>query len=490
MQKSEEKKKQPRSKRTNFILCIISCIFLSIGFGALMILSNFNVYIVSYIHDSPSQDYVNLQYGNLMVPILLFAMTCFSPLSGPIEKKIGPKFTIILGQIIILIFLALFYIQQNIWFSYFICFGIGFGYSINSMIPIKNSCFYYPKYKGILSNIIISFGTIFSSIFNILGEKVVNPKGVPTTDGFYPVDVGKNYKILIIYIGIINLISALFGIIFFIEYNPNFEKNEIKNVEECETDDITNSNDGNNEIIENDENYKFEMKKILKNYRIWLISVLGSFTCFYSGFALNTFRTFISLTQTTEEDGKFIQYLGSILFICLCVSGPIFGFISDKLGFRISIVSLTFVGIIDSVGFIFFLENKIMYRILICVGSVIMNGTIAVIYPHVMEVFGIKYSLELTGIAGLFTGISDLGGAIVSFIFGILWEKAEEIIEPYRIVFIVGAGLNIVAFILQFLEPNEEFNFDNIDLEKKIDDNDCKDDQLIRQSNATSDSNY
>ena len=479
----EEKTKKPRSKKANFILCILSSVFLSLGAGSLMVLGNFNVYIVSYIHEAPSQNYVNLQYGNLMVPILTFAMTCFSPISGPIEKKCGPKFTIILGQIIIGIFLILFYFQQNIWFAYVICFGIGFGYSIMAMVPVKNACFYYPKYKGIIATSFMSFGTIFSSVFNLVGEKIiVNPKGKKIIDGFYPVEVSKNIKTLFIYIGIISTIGTLFGIICFIQYNQSFEEDE---------NNITSSNDHNIEFLKRDENYNLGIKKILKNYRIWLIAIFGCLSAFYCGFALNTFRTFISLTQTTEEDTQFIQYLGSIILICLCISGPIWGFLSDKLRFRITIITILFLGILDSVGLSIFLNHKIMYRILICACTIILSGIMSVLNPHIMEVFGIKYSLELTGIAGLFSGIANLCGAIISFVFGIIWSKAEEIIEPYRIVFIVGASFSIIAFILQWFEPSKKFEF-NIGevVEQKTDNKNNKEDEILRPSNVTIDSNY
>ena len=433
----------PKTKKKNFVLCILSSLCLSLGFGALLVLSNFNVYIVSYIHDSPTQYYINLQYGNLMVPIITFAMTCFGPISGPIEKKFGPKFTIIMsGEIIIEIFLILFYLQRNIWFAYFICFGIGFGYSITQMVPIKNACFYYPKYKGIIATSFMSFGTIFSSVFNAVGEKlIVNPEGTSTKKGFYPSNVSKNIKILFIYIGIINAIGTISGVLLFKEYNLDLEVNNV---------DKTN----NVEFPKKDANYIMDMKQVMKNYRIWLIAIFGSLAGFYCAFSLNTFRTFISLTQTSEEDGQFIQYLGSIILICLCISGPIWGFLSDFLGFRITMTLVTFLGIADSVGLSIFLMNKVMYRILICVCTVIMSGMLSVINPHIMEVFGIKYALELGGFAGLFMGVANLIGAIISFVYGIIWDDVNDIIEPYRIVFIVGSVCSIIAFSLQVVSSN------------------------------------
>ena len=444
-----------RSKKTNFIFCIISSAVLSIGFGSILVLGNFNVYIASYIHDQEGQKYVNLQYGNLMVPLLTFAMTCFTPISGPIEKKIGPKLTIILGEIIISVFLIFFYIQKNIWFTYFICFGVGFGYSIVNMIPVKNLCFYYPKYKGLISTSIPGIGIISSGIFNIVGEIIINPEGETAEGGFYSKEIGENHKKIFLYILFLSIICTIICIVFFVKYDPSFETIEVQNQNQNETD--------NNTKIIKDENYYYNLKKIFKNYRIWLIAAFGAFASFSVGFVLNTFRAFVSLTQTDKGDGEIIQYLGAFIILCLCVFAPLWGFLSDKFGFRIVIVIITFLGIIDSVGLSFFLDQKIMYRILICLGGIIMSGLIASIGPHVMGVFGIKYALELNGIVGIFSGIISLAGAITSFIFGVKWENPKDIIEPYRVVFIIGSILNILAFILQWFEPVLEFNFGELE---------------------------
>ena len=452
---------EKRTKKTNFIYCMISTTILSLGFGSILMLGNFNVYIVSYIHDQKGQEFVNLQYGNLMVPLLTFAMTCFTPISGPLEKKFGPKLTIILGEIIIAIFLILFYIQKNIWFSYFICFGIGLGYSIIQLIPVKNLCFYYPKHKGVISASIPGIGIISSAIFNIIGEKIINPDGKTTVNGFFSKEINDNSKILFLYILIVNIICTTISLIFFVQYNPKFESSE----------NINCLNEIDEKIIKDDDYYK-NLKKIIKNYRIWNIGIFGAFAGFSVGFVLTTSRTFLSLTQTGEDDGKIIQYLGAFIVLCLCVFAPIWAILSDKIGFRKAIVIVTFLGILDSTGLIFFLNEKIMYRILICIAGIILSGIIAVIGPHVMGVFGIKYSLELNGITGIFSGITSLGGAITSFVFGIIWDKAEDIIFPYKIVFIIGSVMSILAFILQWFEPEEEFDFGDM---KKIDEEKCED---------------
>lgn len=143
------------------------------------------------------------------------------------------------------------------------------------MIPIKNACFYYPKNKGIIVNGFMSFSMIFSGVLNMLGEIfIVNPSGDSTIDIFYLLDISKKITTLFLYFGIINSFGALFGVILFKEYNPSLEIETVENALD------------NEDSVKKVGNYLNDMIKIMKNYRI------------------NTFRTFVSLTQTSIEDGK------------------------------------------------------------------------------------------------------------------------------------------------------------------------------------------
>ena len=132
-----------KSKRLKFILSLFSAIFFILGQGVLMSSTSINVYILSYIHHKDK--WVDMQYGNLMMPIMTFFLSLFSPLSGPLENLFGPIITLIMGSIITEICLFLFYLQRNIWIFYSITLLSGLGVGISVNIPLKNACFYYPK---------------------------------------------------------------------------------------------------------------------------------------------------------------------------------------------------------------------------------------------------------------------------------------------------------------------------------------------------------
>ena len=105
--------------------------------------------------------------------------------------------------------------------------------------------------------------------------------------------------------------------------------------------------------------------------------------------------------------------------------------------------------------------------------------------------FGIKYSLELNGIVQFFLFLFYSGGMMISIIFRIIWTSRLEMIKPYRIAFIIGSGLNFLAFILQWFDSNKVFDFGNNKkiMEKRIHLN-SKVESLTSSSFSSSETNY
>ena len=124
-----------KKKKTKFILSVLSAIFFLLGQGVVIGASGLSVYILSYIHHKDK--WVDMQYGNLMMPFMTFCLSLFSPISGPLEKKCGPLISLFISYIIIEICLFLFYIQRNIWVFYSITLFAGFGAGISSQYQLK-----------------------------------------------------------------------------------------------------------------------------------------------------------------------------------------------------------------------------------------------------------------------------------------------------------------------------------------------------------------
>jgi MFS family permease len=162
-----------KSKRTKFILSFISSIVYLLGYSIIMESGNFSVYFISYIHYK--QEWVDMQFGNLMRPIIILFLSVFSPLSGIMENLVGPRLALLSSAIVIEIALIFFFIQRNLWIFYVLSLILGLGCGLSAQIVVKNCCLYYPKKKGFISACIMSLGALIGSSYTLLGEKIINP---------------------------------------------------------------------------------------------------------------------------------------------------------------------------------------------------------------------------------------------------------------------------------------------------------------------------
>ena len=77
--------------------------------------------------------------------------------------------------------------------------------------------------------------------------------------------------------------------------------------------------------------------------------------------------------------------------------------------------------------------------------------------PHIMKIYGMKYYIEIGGIITICLGIINIFKAFLSFLISLYYQTGKELQIPYRIIFIIGIGLNFLAYILASREKGEEF---------------------------------
>ena len=105
-----------KKKKIKFICFFFSGVFYIVGQGALLASGGLSVYVLSYIHHKDK--WVDMMYGNLMMPFMGLFTSLFSPLSGPLEKLCGPIISLLISSIVVEVCLYLYYIQRNIWIFY------------------------------------------------------------------------------------------------------------------------------------------------------------------------------------------------------------------------------------------------------------------------------------------------------------------------------------------------------------------------------------
>ena len=99
------------NQKRRFILTFIGTIIYFIGIMTPFGIGQYSVYITSYFHNFNPK--INIQLGNLMMPILFLSLSLSSPLGGFLDHKFGMHLTLIINSIILELLIFVFIIQKR-----------------------------------------------------------------------------------------------------------------------------------------------------------------------------------------------------------------------------------------------------------------------------------------------------------------------------------------------------------------------------------------
>ena len=475
-----------KSKRTKFILSFISSIVYLLGYSIIMESGNFSVYFISYIHYK--QEWVDMQFGNLMRPIIVLFLSVFSPLSGIMENLVGPRLALLSSAIVIEIALIFFFLQRNLWIFYILSLILGLGCGLSAQIVVKNCCLYYPKKKGFISACIMSLGALIGSSYTLLGEKIINPDREEVIDKkenpYYNEDISERSKYFFLFGMLIMPIATALSIFLFYKYDPNCEtENEAEDKVESKVDDIkgpllestkeeeikkieniapsSDEKEGEKVNIQNSFNkstLQQNTKKALKTFRFWRNILISGVMPFGVLFIFATSRAYSSLLGVS---GDIVGTLAGTMNIIGSTCNPIWAFCCDKFGFQPVTKIITIFIIVSNCYFFIFLDWDYFYVAGLYISCIFRGGVLACITPHVMQIYGLKYYLLLGGFLRLFNALFNFMIAMISTIISIWCHSSSALLLPYRIICVIGAILAIIGLVFVFQENDSKFRFDD-----------------------------
>ena len=139
-----------------------------------------------------------------------------------------------------------------------------------------------------------------------------------------------------------------------------------------------------------------------------------------------------------------------------------------------------FVGVAIVLG-IYYLP--ILFCVTVCVNALCVSGVRTILNPHVMKIFGIKYSMIVYGIIGLVSGSSNFMGSLFSFVVSSVIKNNKNF--AYGCIFIFASVLNVFSLLLTQFEKDDVFEFTQANFETTTEGNDVVVNP-IRFSNSTS----
>jgi MFS family permease len=194
-------------------------------------------------------------------------------------------------------------------------------------------------------------------------------------------------------------------------------------------------------------------KKALGSFRVWKLFTLVLCSYLALNLVLVCWRP-IGVNVNIETNK--LQLIGTLNFVMSMIGTPVFGFLSDKIPFRILFTAIS--AITSLVGFLFCYTFKVsaLFMLMVCGMNFVLGGYIAVLPTHYMKVFGMKYYVEVGGVVGFANVIM---GPICAFFAYFVENGVADKIFAYRIIFITGAAMNIVSLVLSLFESDEEFDY-------------------------------
>ena len=359
------------------------------------------------------------------------------------RKTFRNSHTIIISGLSISLGSFLLILSSSIYLDFIITILYGFGFGISMTAAVGNACRYYPNIRGLIT-------AICGGIGGNLGSALCN-----FMNSIYGENCDKYLKFHIIFMISGSLISIIFIIVYKEEQNQkaiNSNSNNVESDNENNNGDVDRENEltnSNEERNNENKNQEIPLSVILLHSRVYYILLLFFCCCFVQGFIMTVgFEFGVNIVNNINHSKMGIIF--TIMSLTGCIAGPIWGHIHDKLQFQKTLMLVNILSMINSSLIIFTKKHFVAYGFSIVINENLNTGTFAMIFPHISRVFGFKYAGDLYAVVVFSTGISTLIGSVILYI---IYTSLNSCI----IVFFIGAGLNIIGFVLCFFENDDIF---------------------------------
>jgi len=314
------------------VLCVIGGALCHLALGTLYCWANFMSYSPEKLrffdgkaHPGKTAD------AMLVIPLTMMAQALALPFGPTIVSKIGASRTLLLGSWIMAlsVYLASFAQSLSVFLAFY-SFVFGAGIGIAYTAPMLAGYKWLPQSKGLVSGGVLAGFGMGGFFFNLIGTKLVNPKGLNPVAGKFPGEVYAGFGPMLRKLAIIYAALTLVGSLLVTEPKPTTVATK------------QTSSPSSKAIKASAGPEGVEVKEALKSnqfYLLWLM-ILSSASAGLN--VASAYKQFAGVSPALAGDSfqALVGGLGALFNGC----GRLFwGGLSDKIGFKNSFVILTVV---------------------------------------------------------------------------------------------------------------------------------------------------
>eukprot|EP00922_Rhytidocystis_sp_ex-Travisia-forbesii_P010738 GHVS01015728.1.p1 GENE.GHVS01015728.1~~GHVS01015728.1.p1 ORF type:complete len:558 (+),score=110.89 GHVS01015728.1:363-2036(+) len=171
------------SQSTRAALVVVGGLIFHLTLGTLYTWGNMSGYVSSYMRNVCGLD-VRLKDTGWLFSALFGGQSVAMPLGGWVEKKLGPRWTCLIGGSLMCfgIFISKYTLSSFSWFILTYGFTYGFGLGFAYTAPLVCALKWYPNRKGLISGIITAGFGGGALLFNFVQTSYINPYNVQPDD--------------------------------------------------------------------------------------------------------------------------------------------------------------------------------------------------------------------------------------------------------------------------------------------------------------------
>ncbi len=157
---------------------VLSCFLINLSIGTFFAIGNLLPYVVSYVRIHSHPHHLRMNVAAYVYAIQVVGIGSAIMFGSLLEKKVGPRIVLLLGGVLMIIGAATSYytIKISFWFFVF-TFGLvnGLGIGVSYVSPIACAMKWMPKWKGLVSGVVVAGIGLSPLVFNAVQTGFINP---------------------------------------------------------------------------------------------------------------------------------------------------------------------------------------------------------------------------------------------------------------------------------------------------------------------------
>jgi hypothetical protein len=469
------------------ISTVIGASLLNFIAGAIFSVSQLLLYEVSYIHHVNPGNEITSDNESFYYPIEIFLQTIATFFSAVLYKKLGLNYTNLIGMVTLFFGYLALLLSKSFAVDVISMILGGIGTGIINYPSTANACEWFLDNNGIIVGIIETMISLGSFCFNLLGEKIINPKKAKAIkeddDAFHSLEISEKFKTFMIWLIIsVVVFYGLSYVMTFKKQNDIFKDPSKMKVGLIQVNDENGNkeenkdSDGKQSGIEATFEYEEEKKDILKMLFSALKSInLIIFTLIVVLEAPISSMIF-SLSRSIGEFNEIdeLTSLGPINFVFECVGGFFLGILCDYVPQKYLLLFMNGSNVIIAFFYCLTFSNSIAFFIFTSYSSFLAGGFYSIKDYFLIKVYGVDLYVELMACVNLLASIVVIGLTPLSYYLN---DNADaDSNSPYWILFSICGVLSIMGLVLSYYVKDDVFKY-----EKPLADDDDDDGKEINK---------